>query len=94
MNFHCLLAAFPTPKKRERKIEREKSRNRGNFWAWSALLHLPSQTMAEQGWIPSKITQAHLQDLVSQGFMMAMELATCRIPHAGGGICGGFCGIL
>jgi hypothetical protein len=37
--------------------------------------------MAEQGWIPSEVTQAHLQDLGSQGFMMAAELATCRVPE-------------
>jgi hypothetical protein len=37
--------------------------------------------MAEQGWIPSEITHVHLQDLVSQGFMMVVELATCRLPE-------------
>jgi hypothetical protein len=37
--------------------------------------------MAEQGWIPSEVTQAQLQDLGSQGFMMAAELATCRVPE-------------
>jgi hypothetical protein len=37
--------------------------------------------MAEKGWIPSEVTQAHLQDLLSQGFMMATELATCRMPE-------------
>jgi hypothetical protein len=37
--------------------------------------------MAEQGWISSEVTQAHLQDLVSQGFMMAVELATYHVPE-------------
>jgi hypothetical protein len=35
--------------------------------------------MKEQGWIPSEVTQEHLQDLMSQGFMMAMELVTCHV---------------
>jgi hypothetical protein len=35
--------------------------------------------MVEQGWASSEITQAHLQDLVSQGFMMEAELATCHV---------------
>jgi hypothetical protein len=35
--------------------------------------------MAEQCWTPSEITQAHLQDLVSQGFMTITKLATCRV---------------
>jgi ribulose bisphosphate carboxylase small subunit len=36
--------------------------------------------MAEQGWITSEVTQEHLQNLMSQGFMMAVELATCHMP--------------
>jgi hypothetical protein len=35
--------------------------------------------MVEQGWIPSEVTQVHLQDLVSQGFMMAVEHLTCHV---------------
>jgi hypothetical protein len=37
--------------------------------------------MEEQGWIPSEIMMEHLQDLMVQGFMMAPELATCRMPE-------------
>jgi hypothetical protein len=37
--------------------------------------------MAEQCWIPLEVMQAHLQDLVSQGSMMAADLATCRVPE-------------
>jgi hypothetical protein len=37
--------------------------------------------MAEQGWAPSVVTQVHLQDLMSQGFKIATELATCRVPE-------------
>jgi hypothetical protein len=36
--------------------------------------------MVEQGWITSEVTQEHLQNLMSQGFMMAVELATCHMP--------------
>jgi hypothetical protein len=36
--------------------------------------------MAEQGWIPSEVTMEHLYDLLSQGFMTAAELVTCRMP--------------
>jgi hypothetical protein len=37
--------------------------------------------MVEQDQTPSKVTQAHLQSLVSQRFMMVVELATCRVPE-------------
>jgi hypothetical protein len=37
--------------------------------------------MAEQGWITSEVTQEHLQNLMSQGYMMAVELVTCRVPE-------------
>jgi hypothetical protein len=37
--------------------------------------------MAKQGWITSEVTQEHMQDLVSQGYMMAVEVATCRVPE-------------
>jgi hypothetical protein len=29
----------------------------------------------------SEVTQEHLQNLVSQGYMIAAELATCRAPE-------------
>jgi hypothetical protein len=41
-------------------------RGKGDFWGL--------------GWTPSKVMQAHLQNLVSQGFMMAVELATYHVP--------------
>jgi hypothetical protein len=66
-------------RKRGREIDPE---NRGeSSWAYMVWLLLPFQTMAEQGWIPSEVTQAHLQDLMSQGFMTAVELATCHVPE-------------
>jgi hypothetical protein len=37
--------------------------------------------MAEQGWKPLEVTQVHLQDLVSQGFMTVAQLMTCRVPE-------------
>jgi hypothetical protein len=37
--------------------------------------------MVEQDWTPSEVTQAHLQDLMSQGFMTTVELATCHVPE-------------
>jgi hypothetical protein len=45
------------------------------------LLLPPFQTMVELGWIPSEVTQEHLQNLVSQVFMMAAELVTCHVPE-------------
>jgi hypothetical protein len=45
------------------------------------LLLPPFQTMVELGWIPSEVTQEHLQNLVSQVFMMAAELMTCHVPE-------------
>jgi hypothetical protein len=56
--------------------------------------------MAELGWIASKVTQEHLQNLMSQGYMMAVELVTCRMPKdptslvLAWGIHCGMCGIL
>jgi hypothetical protein len=35
--------------------------------------------MAELDWAASEVTQEHLQNLMSQGYMIAMELATCRV---------------
>jgi hypothetical protein len=35
--------------------------------------------MAELGWTTSEVTQEHLQNLVSQGYMTAAELVTCRV---------------
>jgi hypothetical protein len=39
----------------------------------------PPQAMAEQDWMPSTTMQGHLQKLTKQGFMMAVELAACRV---------------
>jgi hypothetical protein len=36
--------------------------------------------MAELGWIVSEVTQEHLQNLMSQGYMTAVELVTCCMP--------------
>jgi hypothetical protein len=36
--------------------------------------------MVESGWTASEVMQEHLQNLVSQGYMMAVELVTCRVP--------------
>jgi hypothetical protein len=36
--------------------------------------------MAGLGWSTSVVTQEHLQNLVSLGYMIAAELATCRVP--------------
>jgi hypothetical protein len=58
--------------------------------------------MVELGWTASDVTQEHLQNLVSQGYMTAAELATYRVleDHAspvqagGGGIRRGMHAIL
>jgi hypothetical protein len=36
--------------------------------------------MVESGWTMSKVTQEHLQNLVSRGYMIVAELATCLLP--------------
>jgi hypothetical protein len=36
--------------------------------------------MAETSWPMSETTQENLQNLVSQGYMIPVELATCRVP--------------
>jgi hypothetical protein len=35
--------------------------------------------MEEQDWTPFKVTQDHMQNLVSQGFMTAAEVTICRM---------------
>jgi hypothetical protein len=37
--------------------------------------------MLEVGWITSEVTQEHLQNLMSQGYMTVAELMTCRVPE-------------
>jgi hypothetical protein len=37
-------------------------------------------SMAESSWLASEITQEHLQNLVSQGYLTAAELVTCCVP--------------
>jgi hypothetical protein len=37
--------------------------------------------MAELSWPASEVTQEHLQNLISQGYMTAMELATYLVPE-------------
>jgi hypothetical protein len=63
---HFLLTSFPTSKKKERE---------------RVLPLLPSQSMAEQDWTPSKVTQDHLEGQANQGFMTAMELAAYHVPE-------------
>jgi hypothetical protein len=36
--------------------------------------------MVEQDWTPSIVTSGHLQKHEKQGFMTAVELATCCVP--------------
>jgi hypothetical protein len=37
-------------------------------------------SMVELSWSVPETTQEHLQNLVSQGYMTAVELATCHVP--------------
>jgi hypothetical protein len=37
--------------------------------------------MVEQDWTPSTITLGHLQKLAKHGFMLAVELKSCRVPE-------------
>jgi hypothetical protein len=37
-------------------------------------------SMVELSWSMPETTQEHLQNLVSQGYMTAVELATCHVP--------------
>jgi hypothetical protein len=37
--------------------------------------------MAELGWTTSEVMQEHLQNLMSQGYMTTVELATCHMPE-------------
>jgi hypothetical protein len=48
--------------------------------------------MTELGWPASEVTQEHLQNLVSQGYMAMAVLGTCRMPkdHASPTPMGGY----
>jgi hypothetical protein len=37
--------------------------------------------MVELGWTASAVTQEHMQNLVTQGYMTVVELATCHMPE-------------
>jgi hypothetical protein len=37
--------------------------------------------MVELGWTASEVMHGNLQNLMSQGYMMAAELVTCRMPE-------------
>jgi hypothetical protein len=37
--------------------------------------------MAESGWTTSEVTQENLQNLVNQGYMIAVELVTSHLPE-------------
>jgi hypothetical protein len=37
--------------------------------------------MAELGWSASEATEEHQQNHMSQGYMTAVELATCHVPE-------------
>jgi hypothetical protein len=79
---HFLLTSFPTSKKKEREKTGKKKRKKGGLPGFQGVLPLlPSQSMAEQDWTPSKVTQDHLEGQADQGFMTAMELAACHVPE-------------
>jgi hypothetical protein len=48
--------------------------------------------MAESSWPTLEVTQEHLQNLISQGYKIAVELVTCRVPkdHASPTPAGGY----
>jgi hypothetical protein len=37
--------------------------------------------MSELGWVTSKVTEGHLQNLMTQGYMTTAELETCHVPE-------------
>jgi hypothetical protein len=37
--------------------------------------------MAESGWPALEVTHEYLQNLISQGYMIAAEVATCCVPE-------------
>jgi hypothetical protein len=83
-NSHHLLASFSTPEKRERERDtwRDRYRNNGKFWGRrECCFSFPLHLWQNKAGSPPEVTQVHLQDLVSQGFMMAAELATYRVPE-------------
>jgi hypothetical protein len=65
----------------KRKKKREKKRKGGIPGIQRALLLLLPLAMVEQDWITCKITQGHMQSLMNQWFIMAVEVAPCRVPE-------------
>jgi hypothetical protein len=66
MSCHRLLTSFPALEKREKDRERDIETG-ANFWGVESIASPSLSTYGRAGWTPSKVTQAHLNDLMSQG---------------------------
>jgi hypothetical protein len=79
MTSHHFSASFPTTKKKE-KIEKQEGVVELTEGRGGGCLSLPFFGMAESSWPTSEVTQEHLQNLISQGYMTTAEFATCLMP--------------
>jgi hypothetical protein len=72
--------SFPTAEKKKNREVDIKENKRGSFQLTGRLSFFPFDFMAELDWPASVVMREHLQNLVSQGYMIAAELATCHVP--------------
>jgi hypothetical protein len=77
----CSSTPFPMAEKKEREnreiyLKRQEVaiQIKGSCPSFLFLL------MAESSWLALEVTQEHLQNLVSKGYMIAVEFATCLVP--------------
>jgi hypothetical protein len=67
---------------RKERANRDRSEEtRESCWAYEELSLFPFCSMAESSWPASAIMQEHLQNLISQWYMTATELAICCVPE-------------
>jgi hypothetical protein len=78
---HHSFASFPTAKKKERRIEKQIMKKQEVVVELTGI-HLSSLSclIAESSWPTSEVTQKHLQNFVSKGYMTTTEFATSLVP--------------
>jgi hypothetical protein len=80
MTSHHFSGSFPMTEKKEKNRETYLKEIGGGCRAYRVLSFSLFYSIAELRWSALEVTQEHLQNLVSQGHMIAVELATYRVP--------------
>jgi hypothetical protein len=76
---HHFSTSFSGAKKKEKNRETDVKETRGVVELTREASLFPFRPIAKSSWPASEVTQEHLQNLISQGHMIAAELGTCRV---------------